>query len=307
MKILVTGGAGFIGSHIVDALIKQQHRVVVVDNLSTGRREFINSKAKFYRLDIQDKKLGQIFKKEKPAIVFHLAAQIDLRKSVDDPVWDAKTNILGSLNVLENCRQFRVKKIIFASTGGAIYGDLPLNKLPTKENQPTWPLAPYGLNKLTVEHYLNYYQQIFGLAYTVLRYGNVYGPRQNALGEAGVVAIFINKILQRQQPIINGNGLQTRDYVYVGDVVRANLLALKSKKIGIYNVGAAKQTSVNQIFAKVSQALNVKIKEVHGPAKVGEQRRSCLSFAKISRELGWQPRVNLDQGIKLTVDWFKNN
>ncbi len=311
MKILVTGGAGFIGSNLVDRLIKENHKVAVVDNLSTGRKENLNPKAKFYNLDIQSQKISEVFKKEKPDVVFHLAAQIDVRKSVDDPIKDAKTNILGSLNIIQNfisvnsrqnSRKF--KKFIFASTGGAIYGDADI--VPTPETYPEFPLSPYGICKLTVEKYLNYYWKIFGLPYVALRYANVYGPCQNSKGEAGVIAIFCDKMLSDNQPIINGNGRQTRDFVYVDDVVEANILAMKSKKIGVYNIGTAKETDINTIFRQLKKLTDSQCKEVHSPAKPGEQKRSCLDFSKARKELGWQPSVNLDRGLKTTVEYFKN-
>jgi UDP-glucose 4-epimerase len=304
-KILVTGGAGFIGSHIIDQLIDNGHEVVIIDNLSTGKKENINKKAKFIKIDIGDPKIKNIFKKEKFDYVFHLAAQIDVRKSVEDPIADAKTNILGSLNILENCKNFSVKKVIFSSTGGAIYGDAEI--IPTPETYPEKPISPYGICKLSVEKYLYYYHQIFGLNYIALRYGNVYGPWQNSKGEAGVVAIFLDKILSGKQPVINGDGKQARDYVYVDDVVRANMLALESEEIGTYNVGTGIETDVNKLFSVLNNNFSNKIKEVHGEAKMGEQARSCLSFELIKKDLGWEPEVGLEEGIGKTVLWFKNS
>jgi len=304
MRILVTGGAGFIGSNLVDALIDAGHQVLVVDNLSTGNKNNLNPKAKFLQLDIKDKKLAEVFSSEKPEIVFHLAAQIDVRKSVADPIWDAEQNILGSVSLLENCKQSKVKKIIFSSSGGAIYGDT--DKIPTTEDQPERPISPYGIAKLTIDKYLAYYQQVFGLPYISLRYSNVYGPRQNSKGEAGVVAIFCDKILAGQQPVINGDGKQTRDYVYVADVVKANLLALDSDKVGAYNIGTSVETDVNDLAELIKQAAGSDLELSHGPAKAGEQQRSCLDFYKAEKELGWQPAVNLEDGIKKTFEWFKN-
>ena len=305
MKILVTGGAGFIGSNLTDALIKQKHRVSIIDNLSTGVKENLNPKTKFYRADIT--RFGQIeniIKKERPQVIFHLAAQIDVRKSVENPVFDAKTNILSSINLIKLACENKVKKFIFASTGGAIYGDT--SKRPTPETCSEWPLSPYGIAKLAIDKFLYYYHQVHELNFASLRYGNVYGPRQNPYGEAGVVAIFLNRMLNNKQPIINGDGKQTRDYVYVEDVVESNLLALKHfKKSGIYNVGTSKETSVNQIFAEINKHFGSKFKEVHGPAKPGEQKTSCLEFAKIKKDLGWKPRIKLNQGIKKTFKWFE--
>ena len=305
MKILVTGGAGFIGSHIQDTLIKLGHKVCVVDNLSTGFKNNLNPKAKFYHLDIQSPKVKDVFSKEKFDAVFHEAAQIDLRKSLDDPIKDAQINILGSINILENCKNFKVKKIIFASTGGAMYGEA--NIFPTPESYSPSPLSPYGIEKLTVEYYLHYYFHVFGMKFIALRYANVYGPRQNPHGEAGVVAIFINKLFNKQIPVINGDGKNARDYVYVEDVVSANILALKSNEVGYYNIGTGIETNVNQIFQKIEQNVKSKIKPKHGPAKPGEQRRSSLDARKAAIELDWIPEVDLSQGIKKTVDWFADS
>jgi len=307
MKILITGGAGFIGSHLQDRLIKEGHRVVVVYNLSTGRKENLNPKAKFYKADICGSKISQIFKKEKPEIVFHFAAQIDLRKSVEDPIEDAKINILGSLNVIQSfCHLSSVishkSKIIFASTGGAIYGDAGI--IPTPENYPEFPLSPYGIEKLIVDKYLNYYHKVFNLPYVSLRLGNIYGPRQNSKGEAGVIAIFSDKMLAGGQPIINGSGNQTRDFVYVDDVVEASTLALKENKVGVFNIGTAKETDVNTIFKKLKELTGSNCKIVHGSAMPGEQKRSCLDFKKAKRELKWSPKYDLENGLKKTIDWF---
>lgn len=303
MKILITGGAGFIGSHLVDALIKRKHKLIVVDNLSSGLKENLNPKAKFYYLDIRSKKLDNVFQKERPEIVFHCAAQINLRKSIAHPLKDARINILGSLNLLENCRKYKIKKIIFSSTGGAIYGDT--KNIPTPEDFPANPPSPYGIAKLTIEKYLHYYYQVFGLPYFSLRYSNVYGPRQNPKNEAGVIAIFSEKILKGEKVVINGDGRQTRDYVYIDDVVRANLLALRRKGIGVFNIGTEKETSVREIFKMLKKITQTKIKAIYGPPIKGEQRRSCLAIKKAKRELGWSPEVGLDDGLKKTVQWFK--
>lgn len=304
-KILVTGGAGFIGSHLVDALIQKRYRVVVMDNLTTGFKRNVNPNAKFYKVDIKSKKVADIFKKEKFDYVFHLAAQMDVRHSVADPLYDAEVNILGSLNLMRNAAKYKVKKFIFASSGGAIYGQT--KNLPTPEKEPTNPISPYGVSKLASEKYLFYFQQEFGLPYVSLRYANVYGPRQRSDGEAGVVAIFTDKILAGKQAVINGDGRNTRDYVYVGDVVRANLLALKSMAKGAYNIGAGKETTVNKVFKTIVKTAGVSAKTKNGPAKPGEQRRSVLSYRKIYRELGWRPKINFKEGIKRTVVWFRKN
>ena len=307
MKILVTGGAGFIGSHLVDLLIGKNHEVAIIDNLSTGRRENINPKAKFLEADITDfEKIEEIFQNEKPEVVYHFAAQIDVRKSVADPIFDAQTNILAGLNLINLAQKYGAQKFIFSSTGGAIYGDT--DQRPTTEVHSEWPLSPYGIAKLTTDKYLNYYNQIHGLKYTSLRYGNVYGPRQNPHGEAGVVAIFLNKMLNDQQPTINGDGLQTRDYVFVADVARANLAALENfDQVGVYNVGTGIETDVNQLFQEINQNFSNKFQEQHGPAKIGEQKTSCLDHAKIKKDLGWEPQVNFTKGIKKTFEWFRKN
>jgi UDP-glucose 4-epimerase len=311
MKILVTGGAGFIASHLVDALIKQGHKIVVVDNLSTGKKENVNKKAKFYRLDITSPRVKLVFQKERPQVVFHLAAQIDVRKSVVDPVGDANINIGGSLNILENCKNYRVKKVIFASTGGAIYGEAPRRFIPTKEDYLPQPLSPYGIGKLTVEYYLEYYYEVFGLRYVALRFSNVYGPRQNSRGEAGVVAIFIGQLLAGKTPTLYGQGQLTRDYIYVDDITRAALLAMRQKTIGSFNIATSKETNVNQIFSLILKTLKTKIKVEAkcqkpklAPARPGEQKRSCLSWDLARRELGWAPKVKIEEGIKKTVGWF---
>jgi len=302
-KILVTGGAGFIGSHIVDELVAKGHEVVIIDDLSTGQKENIHPQGKLVELNIADPKVKEIFSQEKFDYVFHLAAQIDVRRSVAEPIFDAETNIIGGLNILENCKNFNIKKVIFSSTGGAIYGDTKI--IPTPEEHREEPISPYGICKLALEKYLRFYYETFGLPYMILRYGNVYGPRQNAKGEAGVVAIFINKILAGEEPIINGDGEQTRDYVFVRDVARANLLALEKGGADIFNVGTEKATSVNQVFQLINSSFGNQIKEKHGEAKKGEQRTSCLSFGKIKNSLGWSPEMELEKGIKETVEWFR--
>ncbi len=307
MKILLTGGAGFIGSHVTDELIAKGNDVVIIDNLSTGFEYNINPKAKFVKTDITDfKKIENIFVEESPEIIYHFAAQIDVRKSVSDPLFDAETNIMGTLNLIKLSSDFKIKKFIFSSTGGAIYGDTDVR--PTPENHPEWPLSPYGIAKLATDKFLNYYNEIFGLKYVSLRYGNVYGPRQNPPGEAGVVAIFLNKMLKGEQPIINGDGDQTRDYVYVEDVVKANILALENiDKVGIYNVGTSIEISVNDLFKEINKNFDNKYKEVHGPAKLGEQKTSCLNYEKIKKDMNFIPKTDFSEGIKETYKWFLLN
>jgi UDP-glucose 4-epimerase len=304
MNILVTGGAGFIGSHVVDAYIELGHNVIVIDNLLTGSIDNLNPKAKFYKLDIRDDRVEQVFKMEKIEVVNHHAAQMDVRKSVEDPIYDADVNIIGSLKLLQFSIKYGVKKFIFASTGGAIYGEQ--DYFPADEEHPTRPLSPYGVSKLAIEKYLYFYKEVHGLNYVVLRYANIYGPRQNPHGEAGVVAIFTSKMLKGEQPVINGDGFQTRDYTYVGDVVRANVLALNYDKSDVFNVGTGLETDVNTLFRKLKILTGSNCEEYHGPAKPGEQRRSVISYDKIYKTLGWKPEVSLDEGLMLTVEFFKN-
>jgi len=303
LNILVTGGAGFIASHIVDAFIENGHNVTIIDNLTTGREENINPKAKFYNVDIRND-LTQIFEEGKFDVVNHHAAQIDVRRSVTDPIYDAGVNIIGTLNLLQNSVKFGVKKFMFASTGGAVYGEQ--DYFPADENHKLQPLSPYGISKLAVEKYLYFYNEVYGLKYTILRYANIYGPRQNPLGEAGVVCIFLDKILANEQPIINGSGEQTRDYVYVKDVVKANLLTLDEEESEIYNVGTGIETSVNELFKLINQNFDNSIKEVHGPAKPGEQMRSVITSEKLFKKFGWKPSTNLEDGLKETIDYFKS-
>jgi UDP-glucose 4-epimerase len=302
MKILITGGAGFIASHIADAYIAEGHDVVIVDNLVTGDKQNLNPKAKFIEMDIRSEKLESIFAAEKFDVVNHHAAQMDVRKSVSDPSFDASVNILGALSLLENCKKYNVKKFIFASTGGAIYGEQ--DYFPADEEHPTRPLSPYGISKLTTEKYLFYYHTIFQLPYVVLRYANVYGPRQNPHGEAGVVAVFATRMLQQLQTVINGDGKQTRDYVFVGDVVKANVKALALKSTDCINIGTGIETDVNGIFNTLNKHTGGHAKESHGPAKAGEQLRSVLLNAKAGKVLGWSPSVSIDEGLELTVDFF---
>ncbi len=303
-RILVTGGAGFIGSHLVDKLIELDHKVVVIDNLSNGRKENLNKKAKFYKVDVCSPKISEIFKKEKPEIVFHLAAQINVRKSVENPRKDAKINILGSLNILENCKKYKVEKLIFASTGGAIYGEA--KEIPTKETYLENPVSPYGISKLTVERYLNFYYQTFNLPYLSLRFSNVYGPRQNSKSEAGVIAIFIERMLKNQDCIIYGDGQQTRDFIYVKDVVNACLKAMETNKVGVYNIGTGKETSINEIFKRLKNLIGSTSKPIYEKEKPGDLRRSSLDITKAKKELKWQPKWSLEEGLKETIEWFKN-
>lgn len=303
MKILVTGGAGFIGSHVVDEYIRLGHQVVVIDDLSTGSLDNLNLLAKFYKLDLRSDECEAVFREERPDILNHHAAQIDVRRSVQDPVFDADVNIIGTIKLLELCVKYGVKKVIFASTGGAIYGEQEY--FPADEDHPTRPISPYGVSKLSAEKYMYYYEQAYGIKYVSLRYSNVYGPRQNPHGEAGVVAIFANKILRGEQPVINGDGFQTRDFVYVQDVVRANILVTENDVSGVFNIGTGEETNINTIFHKIREICKSDCKEVHGPPRAGEQRRSSISYRKINSLLGWKPQVSLDEGLRLTVDFFR--
>ena len=303
MNILVTGGAGFIGSQIADKYIRLGHTVIIIDNMSTGVQDFINPQAIFYEMDIRDDGVSDVFRKHKIDVINHHAAQIDLRKSVDDPKFDVDVNVVGSINLLQNAVHYQVSKFIFASTGGAIYGDH--DYFPADENHPTRPYAPYGINKLTVEKYLFYYNHVYNLDYTILRYANIYGPRQNPFGECGVVAIFTEKVLNGSQPLINGDGEQTRDYVYIDDVVKANVLPLNNSNPTIFNIGTCTETSVNYVFQKLNEFAGTKYPEKHGPPKKGEQRRCRLSYDKIKKELGWSPGITIDEGLKLTINYFK--
>jgi len=306
MKILVTGGAGFIGSHVVDALIAEAHEVFVIDNLSTGLMTNLNEKAKFYCEELGNfHRIEEIIKKEKPESIYHLAAQINLRKSIENPVFDAKNNILNTLFLLETARKNNLQKFIFSSTGGAIYGDTEL--IPTHESHPPKPLSPYGCAKLSVENYLNFYNQVYGLKFSILRYSNVYGPRQNPYGEAGVISIFLEKMSKNEIPVIYGNGSQTRDFVYVGDVARANLLALKDNKSETYNVGTGIETSVLELFLKLNKLFKNKFESKFAEKKDGEQKRSSLSYGKIREALAWKPEVFIDEGLKRCFDWYKED
>jgi UDP-glucose 4-epimerase len=303
MKILVTGGAGFIGSHLVDALVGLGHPVVVVDNLSSGLRQNINPEAKFYQVNIRDQELASIFEREKPQMVYHHAAQIDVRKSADNPILDAEENILGSLNVITNCHRYGVKRIIYASTGGAIYGEVEY--LPADEKHPINPISQYGVSKHAVEHYLYLYGALYGLDYVILRYSNVYGPRQSPRGEAGVVAIFAAQMLMGERPTIFGRGDKTRDYVYVSDVVQANILALEQGKNDIYNIGVGVETSDQQIFDTLAEVLGYKGAPIYAPYRKGEIHRICLDRSKAQEDLGWSPRFSLKEGITAAAEYYR--
>lgn len=303
MTILVTGGAGFIGSHVADALLEQGHEVHVLDDLSTGRRWKVPENAPLYERDIRSDGAAALFAEHEYDCIVHHAAQMDVRKSVDDPGFDADVNIRGLLNLMEAGIDHGLQKVVFASTGGAIYGEPEYT--PQDEQHPLRPVSPYGVAKLSSEKYLHYYQEQYDVDTVSLRYANIYGPRQNPHGEAGVVAIFTKEMLGDGQPVINGPGDQTRDYVYVGDVVRANLAALDHDGSGVFNVGTGRETSVNELFRMLREETGADIEETHGPAKPGEQQRSVLGYERTENELGWTPQVSIEEGLGRTVDWFR--
>jgi len=305
MDILITGGAGFIGSNVVDALVEKGHKAVVVDDLSTGKKENLNPNAQFFNIDLRDKDaLEEVFQNIRPEVIYHIAAQIDVRKSVADPAFDASVNIIGSINLFELAVKYNVRRIIFSSTGGALYGE-PKN-LPADENTLVAPLAPYGVSKYCTEQYLNYFKRMYGIEKVILRYANIYGPRQDPLGEAGVIAIFTGRILNGEEPIIYGDGNQTRDYVYVEDIVRTNLLAMDGKQ-GIYNIGTSIETSVNELAKMFSTILNKDIKPVYEPPRKGEVQRIALDGTKANKELGFRPQFSLEEGLRKTIKWYEEN
>jgi UDP-glucose 4-epimerase len=303
VKILVTGGAGFIGSNLADRLAEDDHELVVLDDLSSGKREQVPAAANFYQMELDSRWLERVVAREKPEAICHLAAQISVRRSVEDPLFDAHVNVMGSIGLVEAARKHGVKRVVFASTGGAIYGDT--DQIPTGEDLRPMPVSPYGTAKLAVEQYLHCFHELYGLSYAALRLANVYGPRQDPHGEAGVVAIFSRALLAGKTPTINGDGTQTRDYVYVGDVVRAFVAALRSDVSGSFNVGTGVETDVNELSRLIAEAARSDIEVAHGPAKPGEQRRSSIATAKITAAMDWKPATPLAEGILQTVDYFR--
>jgi UDP-glucose 4-epimerase len=302
--ICVTGGAGFIGSHVAGALVKAGHRVLIVDDLSGGRKENVPDGAELAVLDVRSEEAARFLVDREVAILVHHAAQMDVRRSVDDPRFDADVNILGLLNLLEAGRRGSLRQVVFASTGGAIYGEQ--DEFPADEDHPVRPVSPYGVAKLASERYLYYYHCQYGLEATCLRYANVYGPRQNPHGEAGVVAIFSRRLLDGEPATINGDGLQTRDYVYVDDVVRANLAAIDRPGFAVFNVGTGVETDVNTLFEHIAEAANYDAAPKHGPGMPGEQRRSCITSERLLEEMSVAVDTPLAEGIPATVDWFRN-
>ncbi|HNZ86255.1 MAG TPA: NAD-dependent epimerase/dehydratase family protein [bacterium] len=302
MKILVTGGAGFVGSHLVDKLINDKHEVVIIDDLSTGKKEFINKFATFYKTDIRNKKISKIFDKHNFDIVYHIAAQKSVPYSLKNPIEDADINILGALNLLDNCVKYKIEKIIFTSTGGAIYDAADF--FPTNEECEAKPLSPYAVSKFAIEKYLNFYQKVHGLNYVIIRPANIYGPRQDPHGEAGVIAIFISNLLQNKQCYING-GDQSRDFVYVKDVVNALILAQKAKN-EIYNIGTSNDISIINLYEKIRKLTNSNLTPEYKPSIKGEVVKSQLSSKKIKEQIGWTPKISLNDGILETIEYFKN-
>ncbi|MBT4277465.1 NAD-dependent epimerase/dehydratase family protein [Candidatus Falkowbacteria bacterium] len=303
MKILITGGAGFIGSSLADALIEKGDDVVIVDNLVTGKKEYINSQAKFYEVDICSTEIEDIFAKEKPDYVFHFAAQIDVRKSVDDPVFDNKVNALGSLNIFQTSAKNKVKKVIFASTGGALYGDV---ESPAKEEDLIEPLSPYAIHKYTAERYLEFLKEVHGLNYAVLRLANVYGIRQYKGGECGVIGIFTSNAVEKKQSIIYGDGSKTRDYVYISDVVNAFILAMKKDCSGVFNIGTEKETSVLDIVKAIENTTKEKFDYKCENDRPGEVKRSVLCCQNAHDLLGWKAEVDLKEGAQKTLKWIES-
>jgi UDP-glucose 4-epimerase len=301
--VCITGGAGFIGSHLADAFLSRGDRVLILDDLSGGRRENVPDGAELHVHDIRSPEAAALVRESGIDLLVHHAAQMDVRRSVENPAFDADVNILGSLNLAEAARRGGVRQILFASTGGAIYGEQ--DYFPADEQHPARPVSPYGVSKLSFERYLFYFHTAYGLNATCLRYANVYGERQNPHGEAGVVAIFLSRLLAGQAPTINGEGLQTRDYVHVSDVVRANLLAAGKPGFHIYNVGTGVETSVVTLYRELARAVGSNLEAKHGQAKPGEQQRSVIDARLIKAELGWTEPLPLRQGIERTAAWFR--
>ena len=303
-KCLVTGGAGFIGSNLVDELIRKGDEVVIIDDLSNGKLEYINGKAKFYKLDVNAKKVAEIFKEEKFDYVFHLAAQIDLRKSVEDPYADNQTNVLGSLHIFQLAAEAKIKKVIFISTGGALYGDCAK---PATEETPIKLIAPYAIHKYTAEKYLDFFNETRNLKSVVLRLANVYGPRQYKGGECGVIGVYTYNVAHQERSHLFGDGSKTRDFVFVDDIVRAIIAAADNEVEGVFNIGSGKEISIVEVIAAIEKVTNKKLDYIQAENKLGEVNRSVLSYEKAKKELGWEPIVNLGDGIKKTLEWLKSN
>lgn len=302
MRVLVTGGAGFIGSHIVELLVENGHDVAVIDNLSTGSESNIPAGVRLYRADISSSEIGEVFSEERPEVVIHQAAQIDVRRSVSDPIFDARINILGSINLLEHARLNGVRKVVYASSA-AVYGN-PLT-VPVEEDHPILATSPYGASKYTVEKYLYLYRELYGLDFTALRYANVYGPRQDPLGEGGVVAIFTHRLVKGLPVTIFGDGEQTRDYVYVGDIALANLLALTAGGGEVVNIGCGEEVSVNHLLSVMQEVAGIQATVEWAPERPGEIRRSALANHRAQRALGWRPTLSLREGLERVYEYEK--
>jgi UDP-glucose 4-epimerase len=305
VRILVSGGAGFIGSHVCDEFAAKGHAVVALDNLSTGSKANLSAAVPLVELDIRSPEAAAYIANQRPDVICHLAAQMDVRKSVEDPRFDAESNIVGMLNLLEAARRARVRKFIFSSTGGAIYGEQDV--FPAPETHPTRPVSPYGVSKAAGELYLGYYRVQYGLEFVALRYANVYGPRQNPHGEAGVVAIFAQRLVGRESCTIFGDGSQTRDFVFGKDVARANYLAFEREFVGPVNIGTGIETDINRVYQLLARAAGVARPAIHADAKPGEQKRSCIDPSLAKRALGWSPTVSLEEGLPQTMAYFKSS
>ena len=302
---LVTGGAGFIGSHIVDALVARHIKVYVVDDLSSGLKSNVNPNAEFFQMSVTSPQVVALVKKLKPEVIFHLAAQVDVTCSVEDPPQDARTNILGTITLAHTAAKAGVKKFIFTSTGGAMFSDAI--RPPYSEATPAAPISPYGISKRSAEMYLEYEHKMHGMATVCLRLANVFGPRQGLRGEAGVVSIFARRMVKGEQAVIFGDGKNTRDFIYISDVVNAQMLAMQKEVSGIFHIGTGRETNVNTIFRSLNKMIGGKMTEVHEPACAGEVRRSALNAKKARKELGWEPKVRFEDGLKKTVEWFSKH
>ena len=301
MEVLVTGGAGFIGSNIVDGLIEEGHKVIVVDNLSTGKKENLNDKAEFYQLDIRDQELEKVFEENNITHVIHHAAQIDVQHSIKDPLFDAQNNILGTINVLEMAKKYEVEKIIYASSA-AVYGEP--DYLPVDEEHPIKAMSPYGITKHTPEHYIKMYNELYDLKYTIFRYSNVYGPRQDPKGEGGVVSIFVDKMLDEKRPVIFGDGQQTRDFIHVYDIIKANLLALEKGDNILVNISTESRDSVNDLVDYLNEVLPYNLEAVYEDARKGDILHSSLANDKAKELLDWTPDYDLRAGLEQTVEYY---
>jgi len=301
MEVLVTGGAGFIGSNIVDGLIEAGHQVIVVDNLSTGKKENLNEQVEFYNLDLRDQELKEVFRENEISHVIHHAAQIDVQHSIKDPLSDAQNNISGTINLLECCRVYNVKKIIYASSA-AVYGEP--DYLPVDEDHPIKAMSPYGISKHTPEHYIKMYSELYNLKYTIFRYANVYGPRQDPKGEGGVVSIFVDKMLAEERPVIFGDGQQTRDFVHVYDIVKANLLALDNGDNILVNISTQSRDSVNDLVDDLNNILPYNLEAIYKEARQGDIRHSSLANQKAEELLGLTPDYDLKAGLEQTVGYY---